>query len=31
MITVERSFSATQRVLKGVNQLQENMITQMLR
>ena len=31
MITVERSFAATQRALKGVNQLQENMITQMLR
>ena len=31
MITVERSFSATQRALTGVNKLQENMISQMLR
>ena len=31
MISVERSFAATQRVLKGVNELQENMISQMLR
>ena len=31
MISVERSFAATQRALKGVNQLEENMISQMLR
>jgi flagellar basal-body rod protein FlgG len=31
MITVERGFSATQRALTGVNKLQENMISQMLR
>lgn len=31
MITVERSFSATQKALTGVNQLQQNMISQMLR
>lgn len=31
MITVERSFSATQRTLSGLNRLQENMITNMLR
>ena len=31
MITVQRSFSATQRALTGMDQLQKNMITQMLR
>lgn len=31
MITVERSFTATQRALTGVNKLQESMISQMLR
>lgn len=31
MITVERSFSATQKALTGVNRLQENLITNMLR
>lgn len=31
MITVERSFSATQKALTGVNRLQENLISNMLR
>lgn len=31
MISVERSFSATQKALSGVNRLQENLITNMLR
>lgn len=31
MITVERSFSATQRALSGMNQLQENLINNILR
>ena len=31
MITVERSFSATQKALSGIDRLQENLITNMLR
>ena len=31
MITVERSFSATQKALTGINRLQENLITNILR
>ena len=31
MITVERSFSATQKALSGMDRLQENLITNMLR
>jgi flagellar basal-body rod protein FlgG len=31
MITVERSFSATQRTLSGLNRMQQNLITNILR
>ncbi|MBL8753783.1 MAG: flagellar biosynthesis protein FlgC, partial [Planctomycetes bacterium] len=31
MISVERSFTATQKALSGIGRLQENLITNMLR
>ena len=31
MITVERSFTATQKVLTGIGRLQENLITNILK